>query len=514
MTGDAMPYVNGIMDHDARLPAPLGPGRADMEEGTQPGVQAPSPCAADGQTASPSAGEALTDEEDNGEDDGDDDADDDVKERDEAHRFVRYDDVIGQGRFKVVYKGFDEQDGMDVAWGVISGDQHQLDGDTTRQLFQEIRRGTDLHHRNIIRCFKCWQCANSINLITELFTSGNLRDYVQQHQQLDSNALRKFCKQILQGLEYLHSREPSVIHGDLRCDKIYVNGHSGEIKIGDLGLVTLLARKYHTSEAGSSYRFFATANLDTVKRSPSHDIFAFGLCMLELYTQQLIDPEQVHDHAALIASVPDERAREILTRCLQPDPDARPTAAELSLNAFFSVKSKPAASRNPTPPPSEDATSVVDADHTLHCLRDQLLSSAALTRSNPSSAAPSIALDPHLAAGHRPLLRVKTCHIRGEDLSFSVSGGSQAPCPGCVSIKLTMTSVDVQDDGATPCYQRTVEFEFNVDEDSPEALGSELQAEYRLSETDTEIVRAILKECLDIPDDDGGEAGRHDGQGR
>jgi len=45
---------------------------------------------------------------------------------------------------------------------------------------------------------------------------------------------------VLQGLDYLHSMSPPVVHGDLRCDKIYVNGHSGEIKIGDLGLATLM----------------------------------------------------------------------------------------------------------------------------------------------------------------------------------------------------------------------------------------------------------------------------------
>ncbi len=51
-------------------------------------------------------------------------------------------------------------------------------------------------------------------------------------------------RQVLQGLSYLHSKEPPVIHGDLRCDKIYVNGHSGEIKIGDLGLATLLPMRF------------------------------------------------------------------------------------------------------------------------------------------------------------------------------------------------------------------------------------------------------------------------------
>ena len=46
------------------------------------------------------------------------------------------------------------------------------------------------------------------------------------------------------GLDYLHSKEPPVVHGDLRCDKIYINGHSGEIKIGDLGLATLQSRRF------------------------------------------------------------------------------------------------------------------------------------------------------------------------------------------------------------------------------------------------------------------------------
>ena len=50
--------------------------------------------------------------------------------------------------------------------------------------------------------------------------------------------------QVLLGLSYLHSKAPPIIHGDLRCDKIYINGHSGEIKIGDLGLATLLPRRF------------------------------------------------------------------------------------------------------------------------------------------------------------------------------------------------------------------------------------------------------------------------------
>lgn len=48
----------------------------------------------------------------------------------------------------------------------------------------------------------------------------------------------------LQGLSYLHNRDPPVVHGDLRPDKIYIHGHSGEIKIGDLGLAVLVPKRF------------------------------------------------------------------------------------------------------------------------------------------------------------------------------------------------------------------------------------------------------------------------------
>lgn len=51
--------------------------------------------------------------------------------------------------------------------------------------------------------------------------------------------LKRWAWQILQGLVYLHAHDPAIIHRDLKCDNIFVNGTSGVIKIGDLGLATL-----------------------------------------------------------------------------------------------------------------------------------------------------------------------------------------------------------------------------------------------------------------------------------
>ena len=50
---------------------------------------------------------------------------------------------------------------------------------------------------------------------------------------------KKWCRQILQGLNYLHSFKPPVIHRDIKCDNIFINGATGVVKIGDLGLSTV-----------------------------------------------------------------------------------------------------------------------------------------------------------------------------------------------------------------------------------------------------------------------------------
>jgi WNK lysine deficient protein kinase len=57
-------------------------------------------------------------------------------------------------------------------------------------------------------------------------------------------AVKHWCRQILSGLLYLHSHNPPIIHRDLKCDNIFVNGNQGEVKIGDLGLAAIL-RKSH-----------------------------------------------------------------------------------------------------------------------------------------------------------------------------------------------------------------------------------------------------------------------------
>ena len=69
--------------------------------------------------------------------------------------------------------------------------------------------------------------------------SGFIR-YRRRHKNLDETVIQRWGMQILKGLMYLHGHNPPIIHRDLKCDNIFINGTTGEVKIGDLGLATVM----------------------------------------------------------------------------------------------------------------------------------------------------------------------------------------------------------------------------------------------------------------------------------
>lgn len=72
----------------------------------------------------------------------------------------------------------------------------------------------------------------------------------KRHKSVSMKAIKNWARQILRGLDYLHSQSPPVIHRDLKCDNIFVNGNQGEVKIGDLGLATIMRKPTANSVIG------------------------------------------------------------------------------------------------------------------------------------------------------------------------------------------------------------------------------------------------------------------------
>jgi serine/threonine protein kinase len=156
-------------------------------------------------------------------------------------------------------------------------------GEERDRLFAEIRVLKQLKHRNIMSFHDSWldDRSQTVNFITELFTSGTLRQYRKRHKHVDVEVLKRWAWQILCGLVYLHGHTPPIIHRDLKCDNVFINGSEGVVKIGDLGLATLLrARTAPQSVLGTPE--FMAPELYEEDYDDRVDVYSFGMCLLEL----------------------------------------------------------------------------------------------------------------------------------------------------------------------------------------------------------------------------------------
>uniref|UniRef100_A0A0E0PGH6 non-specific serine/threonine protein kinase n=2 Tax=Oryza TaxID=4527 RepID=A0A0E0PGH6_ORYRU len=282
-------------------------------------------------------------------------------EVDPTARYGRYTEVLGKGAFKTVYPSsharflgfdvrfrmaFDQLEGLEVAWNQIKVGDILRNNDDLERLRSEVRLLKTLKHKNIIKFYNSWldKKNNNINFITEVFTSGTLRQYRIKHKKVDVRALKKWSRQILSGLVYLHSHDPPVIHRDLKCDNIFVNGNQGEVKIGDLGLATILDNARSAHSIIGTPEFMAPELYDE-EYNELVDIYAFGMCLLELVTfeypycecsnaAQIYKKVSDGEKPSSLAKIEDPEVRFFIEKCIAKA-SQRLSAQELLMDPFL-----------------------------------------------------------------------------------------------------------------------------------------------------------------------------------
>ncbi|CAI4227529.1 unnamed protein product [Auanema sp. JU1783] len=265
-------------------------------------------------------------------------------------RFLKFDEELGRGSFKTVYRGLDTETGVAVAWCEL---QDSKLNKTERQRFRdeaEMLKG--LQHPNIVRFYDYWERSDPLGkrkyivLVTELMTSGTLKMYLKRFKRINIKVLKSWCRQILKGLSFLHSRNPPVIHRDLKCDNIFITGTTGSVKIGDLGLATLKNKSYAKSVIGTP-EFMAPEMYDEMY-DESVDVYAFGMCLLEMVTgeypyTECQFPAQIYRKVTTgmkpecFNRIPQQypEIREIIDRCIRVRREERSTVKQLLADDFF-----------------------------------------------------------------------------------------------------------------------------------------------------------------------------------
>ncbi|XP_029106119.1 serine/threonine-protein kinase WNK4 isoform X2 [Scleropages formosus] len=261
-------------------------------------------------------------------------------------RYLKFDVEIGRGSFKTVYKGLDTETTVEVAWCELQ--TRKLSKAERQRFSEEVEMLKGLQHPNIVRFYDSWKSTikghKCIVLVTELMTSGTLKTYLKRFKEMKLKLLQRWSHQILKGLHFLHSRTPPIIHRDLKCDNIFITGPTGSVKIGDLGLATLKSASFAKSVIGTPE--FMAPEMYEEKYDEAVDVYAFGMCILEMTTSEYpyaecqnaaqiyrkvtsgIKPESFH-------KVQVAELKEIIEGCIRTNKEQRYTIQDLLEHSFF-----------------------------------------------------------------------------------------------------------------------------------------------------------------------------------
>ncbi|XP_024975440.1 probable serine/threonine-protein kinase WNK4 isoform X2 [Cynara cardunculus var. scolymus] len=269
-------------------------------------------------------------------------------ETDPTGRYGRFKEILGKGSMKIVYKAIDEVLGMEVAWGQVKLNDLLRSPEDLQRLYSEVHLLGTLNHDSIIKFYTSWIDVDrrTFNFITEMFTSGTLKEYRKKYNKVDIRAIKIWARQILSGLIYLHGHDPPVIHRDLKCDNIFVNGHLGKVKIGDLGLAAILRGSCRAHTIIGTPEFMAP-ELYEENYNELVDVYSFGMCILEMLTHEYpysecTNPAQIYKKVTsgklprAFYKVKDLEAQRFIGKCLV-NASNRLSAKDLMLDPFLAT---------------------------------------------------------------------------------------------------------------------------------------------------------------------------------
>uniref|UniRef100_A0A669BE99 Mitogen-activated protein kinase kinase kinase 3 n=1 Tax=Oreochromis niloticus TaxID=8128 RepID=A0A669BE99_ORENI len=143
--------------------------------------------------------------------------------------------LLGQGAFGQVYLCYDVDTGRELA-----AKQVQFDPDspeTSKEVSAlecEIQLLKNLHHERIVQYYGCLRDHNekTLTIFMEYMPGGSVKDQLKAYGALTENVTRKYTRQILEGMSYLHSN--MIVHRDIKGANI-LRDSAGNVKLGDFG---------------------------------------------------------------------------------------------------------------------------------------------------------------------------------------------------------------------------------------------------------------------------------------
>ena len=212
---------------------------------------------------------------------------------------------------------------------------------------EEIKK---LKHPNLLEYISVWtkENKNKAVIITELLQGGNLNEHRKYQKKLKIKLIKKWIKQILSALDFLHSN--GFIHHDIKCQNILVDRISGNLKIGDLlGVEKLGEKEYFTKYIGTEE--FMAPEVKEGKYTFKADIYSLGLTIIQFLTlekpykefqrkKNLYEAKKKGILPLAFDEINNNEIKKFILLCLKVE-SQRPTCKELLKNEWLNDNHSP-----------------------------------------------------------------------------------------------------------------------------------------------------------------------------
>ncbi|CAH8379519.1 unnamed protein product [Eruca vesicaria subsp. sativa] len=203
---------------------------------------------------------------------------------------------IGAGSFGTVHRA--EWHGSDVAVKILM--EQDFHAERVNEFLREVAIMKRLRHPNIVLFMGAVTQPPNLSIVTEYLSRGSLFRLLHKsgaREQLDERRRLSMAYDVAKGMNYLHNRNPPIVHRDLKSPNLLVD-KKYTVKVCDFGLSRLKASTFLSSKsAAGTPEWMAPEVLRDEQSNEKSDVYSFGVILWELTTLQQpwgnLNPAQV-----------------------------------------------------------------------------------------------------------------------------------------------------------------------------------------------------------------------------
>lgn len=251
------------------------------------------------------------------------------------HLAITLGKTIGHSSFGMVNEG--RLNGTKVAVKTIKRDEKKENGDDIDAFKKEAELNCKLRHPNVVLFMGICVQPTEVCIVTELMARGTVHELLVgpvkgKSVKLSWSLRLQWAIDTAQGMAYLHSLNPVMIHRDLKTTNLLVD-RGMNVKICDFGLSRFQAEDKIMSAVGT-VQFAAPEVLRHERYTEKADLFSYGTVLWELFTRKtifdglpqiLVYKSVVDGEMPVVASDCDERYAQLIRDCWQLDASKRPS---------------------------------------------------------------------------------------------------------------------------------------------------------------------------------------------